>query len=362
VISELKADGQTSRETRLQLSAKAYTHTAEYDMAISTWMRAQAGLPEKLFLEYDICQPLRYGENPHQEATFYKTAKKVPYSLAAAEQLNGKELSYNNIQDANAALNIVREFKDKPFAVGLKHMNPCGAGVGETIAEAWTKAYEGDKTSIFGGIVAFNREVDLKTAEMLKPIFLEIVMAPSFAPDALELLCSKKNLRILKVDMEGDVTKQMACVSVNGGLLVQNQDLSICPLSLDQCVTKAKPTEEQMKDLEFTWKMVKHVKSNAIVVGCGGMLLGVGAGQMNRVGSAEIALKQASNVILSEAKDLVLASDAFFPFDDCVTLAAEYGVKAIVQPGGSIRDEDSIKRCDELGIAMLFTGERHFKH
>ena len=197
---------------------------------------------------------------------------------------------------------------------------------------------------------------------MLKPIFLEIVMAPSFAPDALELLCSKKNLRILKVDMEGDVTKQMACVSVNGGLLVQNQDLSICPLSLDQCVTKAKPTEEQMKDLEFTWKMVKHVKSNAIVVGCGGMLLGVGAGQMNRVGSAEIALKQASNVILSEAKDLILASDAFFPFDDCVTLAAEYGVKAIVQPGGSIRDEDSIKKCDELGIAMLFTGERHFKH
>ena len=395
VISELKADGQTSCETRLQLSAKAYTHTAEYDMAISTWMRAQAGLPEKLFLEYDICQPLRYGENPHQDAKFFKTPTEVPYSLATAEQLNGKELSYNNIQDANAALNIVREFKDKPFAVGLKHMNPCGAGVGETIAEAWTKAYEGDKTSIFGGIVAFNREVDLKTAEMLKPIFLEIVMAPSFAPDALELLCSKKNLRVLKVNMDGDVTKQMACVSVNGGLLVQNQDLSICPLSLDQCVTKAKPSEEQMKDLEFTWKMVKHVKSNAIVVGCGGMLLGVGAGQMNRVGSAEIALKQAEEGLASQthatlgtvrggteseanggaerseavwlsepssAGGLVLASDAFFPFDDCVTLAAEYGVKAIVQPGGSIRDEDSIKKCDELGIAMLFTGERHFKH
>ena len=408
VISELKADGHTSRETRLKLSAKAYTHTAEYDMAISSWMRVQAGLPEKLFLEYDICQPLRYGENPHQDAKFFKTPSKAPYSLATAEQLNGKELSYNNIQDANAALNIVREFKDKPFAVGLKHMNPCGAGVGETIAEAWTKAYEGDKTSIFGGIVAFNREVDLKTAEMLKPIFLEIVMAPSFAPDALELLCTKKNLRILKVDMEGDVTKQMACVSVNGGLLVQNQDLSICPLSLDQCVTKAIPTEEQMKDLEFTWKMVKHVKSNAIVVGCGGMLLGVGAGQMNRVGSAEIALKQARTFFKAgaasldevasagkesersdagslrgtplnpprgcrgveegigdagaKASALVLASDAFFPFDDCVTLAAEYGVKAIVQPGGSIRDEDSIKKCDELGIAMLFTGERHFKH
>ena len=395
VISELKADGQTSRETRLQLSAKAYTHTAEYDMAISTWMRAQAGLPEKLFLEYDICQPLRYGENPHQEAKFFKTAKKVPYSLATAEQLNGKELSYNNIQDANAALNIVREFTDKPFAVGLKHMNPCGAGVGETVSEAWTKAYEGDKTSIFGGIVAFNREVDLETAQMLKPIFLEIVMAPSFAPDALELLCSKKNLRVLKVDMEGEVKKQMACVSVNGGLLVQNQDLDTCSLSLDQCVTKAKPTDAQMKDLEFTWKMVKHVKSNAIVVGCGGMLLGVGAGQMNRVGSAKIALEQAEEGLASQthatlgtvrggtvseanggaerseavwlsepssAGGLVLASDAFFPFDDCVTLAAQYGVKAIVQPGGSIRDEDSIKKCDELGIAMLFTGERHFKH
>ena len=385
VIDELKADGHTSRETRLKLSAKAYTHTAEYDMAIASWMRPQAGLPEKLFLEYDICQPLRYGENPHQEAKFYKTLKKAPYSLATAEQLNGKELSYNNIQDANAALNIVREFTDKPFAVGLKHMNPCGAGVGETIAEAWTKAYEGDKTSIFGGIVAFNREVDLETAQMLKPIFLEIVMAPSFAPDALELLCTKKNLRVLKVEMGVEVKEQLSCVSVNGGLLVQNQDLSVCPLSLDQCVTETKPTEEQMRDLDFTWKMVKHVKSNAIAVGCGGMLLGVGAGQMNRVGSAEIALKHAvafmpeqpsgkGDTQPQQSEDglrragaavrpqLVLASDAFFPFDDCVTLAAEYGVKAIVQPGGSIRDEDSIKKCNELGIAMLFTGERHFKH
>ena len=210
--------------------------------------------------------------------------------------------------------------------------------------------------------MAFNREVDLETAQMLKTIFLEIVMAPSFAPDALELLCTKKNLRVLKVEMGVDVKEQMSCVSVNGGLLVQNQDLSICPLSFDQCVTEAKPTEEQMRDLEFTWKMVKHVKSNAIVVGCGGMLLGVGAGQMNRVGSAEIALKQAISAGAAVRPQLVLASDAFFPFDDCVTLAAKYGVKAIVQPGGSIRDEDSIKKCNELGIAMLFTGERHFKH
>lgn len=216
VISEIKATGDTTPQTRLQLSAKAYTHTAEYDSAIATYMRAQAGLPEKLFLEYDICQNLRYGENPHQQAKFYKTLKPVPYSLATAEQLNGKELSYNNIQDANAALNIVREF-DEPFAVGLKHMNPCGAGLGTDVVDAWKKVYEGDKTSIFGGIVAFNREVNLEVAQLLKPIFLEIVMAPSFAPDALELLRAKKNLRVLKVNMEGSVKEQMQCVSVNGG-------------------------------------------------------------------------------------------------------------------------------------------------
>ena len=187
ILSEIKADGNTTRETRLKLSAKAYTHTAEYDMAISTYMRAQAGLPEKLFLEYDLKQELRYGENPHQEAKFFASTVKEPFSLATAEQLNGKELSYNNIQDANATLNIAREF-DEPFCVGVKHMNPCGSATGKTIAEAWKKAYEADKTSIFGGIVAANREIDLETAQMLKPIFLEIVMAPSFAPDALELL------------------------------------------------------------------------------------------------------------------------------------------------------------------------------
>ena len=377
VISEIKATGDTTPQTRLQLSAKAYTHTAEYDSAIATYMRAQAGLPEKLFLEYDICQNLRYGENPHQQAKFYKTLKPVPYSLATAEQLNGKELSYNNIQDANAALNIVREF-DEPFAVGLKHMNPCGAGLGTDVVDAWKKVYEGDKTSIFGGIVAFNREVNLEVAQLLKPIFLEIVMAPSFAPDALELLHAKKNLRVLKVNMEGSVKEQMQCVSVNGGLLVQNQDLAIVPVTASQTVTKAVPTEGQIVDLNFTWRIVKHVKSNAITVGKAGMIYGVGAGQMNRVGSAELALKQAAATLAEEetAKTgvpvdpkeaarkagLVLASDAFFPFDDCVTLAAEYGVKAIVQPGGSVRDEDSIKKCDELGIAMVFTGERHFKH
>lgn len=366
VLSEIKAGGNTTRETRLKLSAKAYTHTAEYDMAISTYMRAQAGLPEKLFLEYDLKQELRYGENPHQEAKFFASTVKEPFSLATAEQLNGKELSYNNIQDANATLNIAREF-DEPFCVGVKHMNPCGSATGKTIAEAWKKAYEADKTSIFGGIVAANREIDLETAQMLKPIFLEIVMAPSFAPDALELLCSKKNLRVLKVDMSKDNTIRKQYVSMNGGMLVQDRDINTKPVAADQCVTELKPTVEQLADMEFAWKIVKHVKSNAIVVAKGGMTYGVGAGQMNRIGSAEIALKQALNTLKEEGKDimtegLVLASDGFFPFNDCVALAAEYGIKAIVQPGGSIRDEDSIKLANEKGITMLFTGERHFKH
>ena len=366
ILSEIKADGNTTRETRLKLSAKAYTHTAEYDMAISTYMRAQAGLPEKLFLEYDLKQELRYGENPHQEAKFFASTVKEPFSLATAEQLNGKELSYNNIQDANATLNIAREF-DEPFCVGVKHMNPCGSATGKTIAEAWKKAYEADKTSIFGGIVAANREIDLETAQMLKPIFLEIVMAPSFAPDALELLCTKKNLRVLKVDMSKDNTVRKQYVSMNGGMLVQDRDINTKPVAADQCVTELKPTAEQLADMEFAWKIVKHVKSNAIVVAKGGMTYGVGAGQMNRIGSAEIALKQAQNTLKEEGKDimtegLVLASDGFFPFNDCVALAAEYGIKAIVQPGGSIRDEDSIKLADEKGITMLFTGERHFKH
>ena len=366
VLAEIRATGDTTPATRLQLSAKAYTHTAEYDSAIATYMRAQAGLPEKLFLEFDACQGLRYGENPHQQAMFYKSLQPVPFSLATAEQLNGKELSYNNIQDANAALNIVRCF-DEPFAVGLKHMNPCGAAVGTDVLDAWKKAYAADKTSIFGGIVAFNREVDLATAELLKPIFLEIVMAPSFAPDALELLRTKKNLRVLRVDMTRSDAVQKQYVSVNGGLLVQDLDRFGAPVSAEQCVTAVKPTDAQLRDLAFGWKIVGNVKSNAIVVVKDGMTLGVGAGQMNRIGSAKIALEQAEKTLSEEGRDirsegLVLASDGFFPFDDCVTLAAEYGVKAIVQPGGSIRDEDSVRKADENGITMLFTGERHFKH
>ena len=366
VIDEIRTGGDTTPETRLKLSAKAYTHTAEYDMMISTYMRKQAGLNEKLFLEYDLKQGLRYGENPHQEAKFYASVDKVPFSLATAEQLNGKELSYNNIQDANAALNIVREF-DEPFCVGLKHMNPCGAAVGKDVTDAWKKTFDADKVSIFGGIVATNREINKEAAELMKPVFLEIIMAPSFSAEALEVLCTKKNLRLLKVDMTKDNSPRMQYVSVNGGLLAQNQDINTIEVKPEMCVTETKPCDNMLSDLNFAWRIVKHIKSNAIVVVKDGVTMGVGAGQMNRIGSAEIALKQAEATCKERGIDvktvgLVMGSDAFFPFDDCVTLAAEYGVKAIVQPGGSIRDNDSIVKANENHIAMLFTGMRHFKH
>ena len=359
VIGQIEASGNTDVETRLKLSAKAFTHTALYDSCIASYLREKAGLNEKLFLDFDLVQSLRYGENPHQQAKFYRSSDAGAYSLATAKQLNGKELSYNNIQDANAALCIVREF-DEPFCVGLKHMNPCGAAVGTDVKDAWTKAYEADKVSIFGGIVAVNRELTREAAELMKPIFLEIIMAPSFSEGALEVLTTKKNLRLLQVDMNRDDRKLKQYVSVTGGLLVQELDRQTAEVVADKCVTDVKPTAGQLADMNFGWRIVKHVKSNAIVVVKDGRTLGVGAGQMNRVGSAEIALKEAKAAGFD--KDLVLASDGFFPFDDTVAMAAEYGVTAIVQPGGSIRDENSIKKANENGITMVFTGERHFKH
>ncbi|MBQ2394286.1 MAG: bifunctional phosphoribosylaminoimidazolecarboxamide formyltransferase/IMP cyclohydrolase, partial [Alistipes sp.] len=359
IIAEIEATGNTTVETRLELSAKAYTHTAEYDACIATYMRQQAGLNEKLFLNFDLAQTLRYGENPHQSAKFYRQSEPVPFSLAFGRQLNGKELSYNNIQDANAALNIVREFEE-PFCVGLKHMNPCGAAVGKDVFEAWTKAYEADKVSIFGGIVAVNRELDAATAEAMKPIFLEIIIAPSFSKEALEILSTKKNLRLMEVDMTRTGEKAMQYVSVNGGLLTQQLDTETLEVKEEMTVTEARPTAEQLADMNFAWRIVKHVKSNAIVAVKGGCTLGVGAGQMNRVGSASIALEQAKEKGVTEG--LVLGSDGFFPFDDTVTLAAQYGVTAVVQPGGSVRDEDSINKANELGMTMAFTGMRHFKH
>ena len=359
IIAEIEEGGNTTLKTRLELSAKAYTHTAEYDMCIATYMRKQAELNEKLFASFDLVQSLRYGENPHQSAKFYASADKVPYSLATAKQLNGKEMSYNNIQDANAALNIVREFSE-PFAVGLKHMNPCGAAIGKDIKEAWQKAYEADTVSIFGGIVAVNREITKEVAELMKPIFLEIIMAPAFSDEALEILCTKKNLRLLQVDMSSSDNEQMQYVTVNGGLLVQKLDTDTKEVVADMCVTERKPSAAEIEDMNFGWRIVKHVKSNAIVVVKDGHTVGVGAGQMNRVGSAEIALKQAQAAGFTE--DLVLASDGFFPFDDTVTLAQQYGVTALVQPGGSVRDEDSVVKANQYKMTMLVTGMRHFKH
>ena len=359
VLSEIETHGDTSPQTRLELSAKAYTHTAQYDCCIATYMRKQAGLPEKLFLEFDLKQSLRYGENPHQSANFYAAPQAESFSLASAEQLQGKELSYNNIQDANAALSIVRDFS-APFCVALKHMNPCGAAQAETIEQAWQKAFEADPVSIYGGIVAVNRCLTEEIALAMKPIFLEIVLAPDYTPEALEVLSAKKNLRVLKVDMTPSDAPVNQYVGVTGGLLVQHLDTQTEQLSAEQTVTDEKPSPEQLADLQFAWNIVKHVKSNAIVVAQDLQTRGVGAGQMNRVGSAQIALQQA--VAGGNTERLVLASDGFLPFDDTVELAAQYGIKAIVQPGGSIRDNDCIAKANEKHIPMLLTGVRHFKH
>ena len=313
--------------------------------------------PETLTVTFEKKQDLRYGENPHQQAAFYKKPLGSVFSIAAATQLHGKELSYNNINDANAALQIVKEFS-APAAVAVKHMNPCGVGVGETIKEAFDKAYEADSTSIFGGIVALNGEVDAVTASKLHEIFLEIVIAPSYTQEALDILTSKKNIRLLTIDFASEQKTERKLTSVLGGLLVQDDDT----LSLDDATisvpTKREPTESEWNDLKLAWKVVKHVKSNAIVIAKDGMTIGVGAGQMNRVGAAQIALTQAGEKVNGSA----LSSDAFFPMDDTVEAAAKAGVTAIIQPGGSIRDEDSIKKADEYGITMVFTGVRHFKH
>ena len=359
ILAEINATGNTTVETRLQLSAKAYTHTAQYDACIATYMREKAGLNEKLFLEFDLKQGLRYGENPHQSAKFYATTTETAFSLASGKQLQGKEMSYNNIQDANAALNIARDF-DEPFCVALKHMNPCGAAVAETIEEAWQKAYEADTVSIYGGIVICNRTITKEIALGMKPIFLEIVIAPDFTDEAMEIFATKKNLRVIQVDMTKNNEAIDQYVSVNGGLLVQHLDTQIETIVPEMCATKVQADAATLADMQFGWNIVKHVKSNAIVVVKNGQTLGVGAGQMNRVGSAEIAMKQAHAAGVTEG--LILASDGFLPFDDTVALAAQYGVTAIVQPGGSIRDNDCIVKADELGICMLMTGTRHFKH
>ncbi|QTM98211.1 bifunctional phosphoribosylaminoimidazolecarboxamide formyltransferase/IMP cyclohydrolase [Sediminibacillus dalangtanensis] len=358
-VLEKLEHGGLQVDDRKQLAAKVFRHTANYDAMIAGYFSeiTEETAPETYTVTYEKVQSLRYGENPHQSAAFYKQPNGKSASIANAEQLHGKELSYNNIQDANAALEMVLEYEG-PTAVAVKHMNPCGIGVGKTIGGAFHKAYQADPVSIFGGIVALNREVDRATAEQLKEIFLEIVIAPSFSDEAMELLTEKKNIRLLKIPMETAGNNGQKVVSVTGGLLVQDVDSGQVTEQDLTVATSRKPNEQEMKDLLFAWKAVKHVKSNAIVVANQDQTLGVGAGQMNRVGAAKIALEQAGE----QAKGAVMASDAFFPMPDTVEIAARAGITAIIQPGGSKRDEDSIKACDEHGIAMVFTGMRHFKH
>lgn len=360
LILEEWVRGGIAADTRKQLAAKAFRHTAAYDAVIAAYLSAEAGetWPEKWTVTYEKKQELRYGENPHQPAAFYQTPMVKTGSLATAEQLHGKALSYNNINDANAALEIVSEFH-QPAVVAVKHMNPCGVGIGETALSAYEKAYEADPVSIFGGIVALNRPLDEATAHAMKATFLEVIIAPDFTPAALTILQEKKNLRLLKVAVStfGEASSYHL-QTVEGGLLVQKPDRKALDHRDCKVVTARAPSEQEWEQLLFAWRVVKHVKSNAIVLANDSRTIGIGAGQMNRVGAARIALEQAGE----KAQNAVLASDAFFPMKDTVETAAAAGVRAIIQPGGSVRDNESIEEANRRDIAMVFTGIRHFKH
>ncbi|MDQ0272934.1 bifunctional phosphoribosylaminoimidazolecarboxamide formyltransferase/IMP cyclohydrolase [Cytobacillus purgationiresistens] len=359
VLSQLKEEGIVEKATKRKLAAKVFRHTAAYDAMIAEYMTnlAEEETPEKLTVTYELKQSLRYGENPHQKAAFYRKPLGSEFSIANGTQLHGKELSYNNINDADAALQIVKEFSE-PAAVAVKHMNPCGVGTGVNIYDAFSKAFAADPVSIFGGIIALNREVDTETAKKLYEIFLEIIIAPSFSEEALSILTGKKNLRLLTIPFHAEKKTEKRFTAIEGGLLAQEYDLYSLEDANISVPTKREPTEEEWKALKLGWKVVKHVKSNAIIVNNADMTLGVGAGQMNRVGSAQIAIKQAGK----QVDGATMASDAFFPMDDTVEAAAKAGITAIIQPGGSIKDADSIKKADEYGMAMVFTGVRHFKH
>ena len=354
VLSELEQGGITY-ETRRALAIKVFNTTASYDAAIANYFNKKDNLvPEKLTLSYKLQDSLRYGENPHQKAYHYVQDNNESYALQNAVQLHGKEMSYNNIQDASAALDILSEFNETT-CVAVKHMNPCGVATGSSVFEAYSRAYEADPVSIFGGIVAVNGKVDKETAEKMHSIFLEIILATDYDEEALEILTKKKNLRIYKLSEKNNNHEQQI-KSVRGGILVQDFNDKLADEY--ESVTEKKVDETQQRDIEFGLKVVKHVKSNAIVVVKDGQTLGIGAGQMNRVGSCKIALEQAGE----KARGAVLASDAFFPMRDSADIAADYGIAAIVQPGGSIRDQESIDACNEKGVAMVFSKIRHFKH
>ncbi|MGC8903845.1 bifunctional phosphoribosylaminoimidazolecarboxamide formyltransferase/IMP cyclohydrolase [Thermus sp.] len=341
-----------SSEFRRELARKAFAHTAAYDAAIAEWLSGER-FPEEKFLVLKREAPLRYGENPHQEAALYRVLGEGG-PLLEARVLQGKAMSFNNYLDAEAAWNLVSEFAE-PACAAVKHQNPCGVALGKTPLEAYLRAHEADPVSIFGGIVAFNRPVDGPTAKALGEVFLEVVLAPGFTPEALEALSRKRNLRLLEVPFPAK-GPYLDLRRIRGGVLLQDADTED-PAS-PKVVTRRAPTEAEWQDLHFAWRVVKHVRSNAIVVAKEGKTLGIGVGQTSRLLAAEHALKAAGE----GARGAVLASDAFFPFDDVVRLAASYGIAAIIQPGGSVRDEDSIKAADEAGVAMVFTGVRHFRH
>jgi phosphoribosylaminoimidazolecarboxamide formyltransferase/IMP cyclohydrolase len=359
VSQELAAKGEVKAETKEYLAAKVFQHTSSYDALIADYFNQKANIrfPDKVTLTFEKKQELRYGENPHQNAGFYTEILDTQGTLATAKQLHGKELSYNNINDGNGALEILKEF-DKPTVVAVKHANPCGVGSGETIELAYRKAYAADPQSIFGGIVAANREIDEPTARLISEIFLEIVIAPAYSLSALEILKAKKNLRLLVLS---DLAKKEYLAydlkKVLGGILLQDRNQNQLYEKLD-VITETKPSDQELEDLLFAWKVVKHTKSNGIVLAKDSGTVAVGPGQVSRIWALENAIKQGGAAV----RGSVLASDAFFPFTDCVEAAAQAGITAIIQPGGSIRDQESIDAANKHGIAMVFTGLRHFKH
>ncbi|GIX29441.1 MAG: bifunctional purine biosynthesis protein PurH [Burkholderiales bacterium] len=366
ILAEMESSGGAlGLETRYRLARKAFSHTAAYDAAISNYLTAthldgtRDDFPGQLNLCVEKVQDLRYGENPHQRAAFYRELRVPEGALAGYRQVQGKELSYNNIADADAAWECVKTF-DEPACVIVKHANPCGVAVAATPAEAYAKAFATDPTSAFGGIIAFNRAIDRAAAEAVTQQFVEVVIAADAEPAALEIFRAKSGIRVLLAPSGGE-HDALDLKRVGGGLLVQSPDvLNVTPAQL-KTVTRRQPTERQLKDLLFAWRVAKYVKSNAIVFAGGGRTLGVGAGQMSRVDSARIAAIKAQNAGLSLAGSVV-ASDAFFPFRDGVDVVADAGAAAVIQPGGSLRDEEVIAAADERGLAMVFTGVRHFRH
>lgn len=367
VLSEIKETGAVSVKTNFYLAAKVFNHTAYYDTMIANYLRDKAGLPkypDTISMTFEKVQGMRYGENPHQSAAFYKEVGNSDGMLSGIEQLHGKELSFNNINDLHGALELLKEFDEEPTVVACKHSNPCGVASGKDIHEAYVRAYNTDPVSIFGGILCANRKIDKATAEEISKIFLEIVLAPDFDDDALEVLEQKKNIRLLKLK---DVMKKQPETAydvkkVSGGILIQDIDSKLLGDEL-KVVTDRKPTEKEMEDLLFTWKVVKFTKSNGIAIGKDKQSVGIGPGQVNRIWATEQAIDHGTKQLGADVvKGAVLASDAFFPFDDCVEAAHKAGITAIIQPGGSKRDQDSIDACNKYGIAMVFTGMRHFRH